>query len=321
MPSTLRPFDWRDLPLLRRYRHQSVCLNSAQAVTRGAALSAADFLASITPAPEVFGRFTWVCSTETDGPPLVGQFTHVPEETVARISFLAPESALDSPSLPALLEGLARSAGARGAFNLLAETDEESVVFAPLRQAGFSIYARQQIWELPPDGETPDPRYRWSAAGAEDDFAIQTLYQSIVPGLVQQIEPPSERHAKTLVCYREGEPIAYADLKQGPRGVWVQPFVHPDVEDTRALLRGLLSWLPHRRERTVYFCVRTYQSWLESALNGLEARPGPRQAVMVKRLTAGQRSLKAFSLPKLEAQGEITTPISQMENASDKVTK
>ncbi len=98
--------------------------------------------------------------------------------------------------------------------------------------------------------------------------------------------------------------------------MWVQPFVHPDVEDARILLRDLLAGLPHR-DRKAYFCVRTYQSWLESALDRLDARPGSRQAVMVKRLTAGQRSLKAFSLPKLESQREVTTPLTRYETGGE----
>jgi len=313
MPPTLRPFDWRDLPLLHRYRNQSVCMDSAHVVTHGASLTAGDLLGSIASATEVFGRFTWICANDHDDQPLMGQAIHPQDEISARIAFLAPEEALESPSSVFLLERLARHAGERGAFNLLAEAEEESVVFAPLRRAGFSIYARQRIWELPTDGATVSSAYQWVAARQQDAAIIHTLYQAIVPGLVQQVEPPSENHAKTLICAQQGELIGYADLKQGSHGIWVQPFVHPDVENPQALLSSLFASLPNRRGRKVYVCVRTYQSWLESALYQLDARPGPGQAAMVKRLTAGQRRIKSFSLLKLEAQREVTTPVSQME--------
>ena len=35
----------------------------------------------------------------------------------------------------------------------------------------------------------------------------------------------------------------------------------------------------------MYVCVRTYQAWLEHVLEDLGAKPGPRQAIMVKHMT------------------------------------
>jgi len=308
MTATLRPFDWRDLPTLHRYRAQGLCLDAALCVTRGSNLAPGVLLSFLTPAS---GILTWICSNECDEQPLLGQMTHAQDENFARLSFLAPEKALESPSLSDLLEQLAQRAGERGAFNLLAEIDEKSIAFEPLRRAGFAIYARQRIWKLEETPTEIKPEIPWKTVDSADAFSVQALYHNVVPGLVQQVEPLSSKHVSGMVCHYDDEVIGYVDLKYGTRGIWAQPFIHPDVEDAELRVRDLLPSLPNQRGRAVYLCVRSYQSWLEPALDALDAQQGPLQAVMVKRLAVQQRSAKPFALPQIDGQREITTPISQ----------
>jgi hypothetical protein len=40
------------------------------------------------------------------------------------------------------------------------------------------------------------------------------------------------------------EPLAYVEIKYGQKGIWAQPFIHPDAEDVPARLAGLLKILP-----------------------------------------------------------------------------
>ena len=308
MTATLRPFDWRDLPVLHRYRAQGLCLDAALGVTRGPNLAPGVLLSYLTP---VTGIFTWICSNEDDQQPLLGQMSHYSDETFARLTFLAPEEALESPSLADLLEQLAQNAGRHGAFNLLAEVDEQSIAFEPLRKAGFAIYARQRIWKLIKNPNNIKPEIPWTAANSSDSFGVLTLYHNVVPGLVQQVEPLSSKQVNGLVCHYNDEIIGYVDLKYGSRGIWAQPFIHPDVKDVESRLCDLLPSLPNQREREVYLCVRSYQSWLEPALNALESQQSLSQAVLVKRLAVQQRSARPFALPQIEGQREITTPISQ----------
>lgn len=309
MTATLRPFRWRDLPSLYRYRSQGLCLDTALGLTRGTDLTSRVLLSYLTPAT---GFFTWICANECDEQPLMGQMTHAPEAAFARLTFLAPEAALASPSTDDLLEQLARQAGSRGAFNLLAEIDEQAPAFEALRQSGFAIYARQIIWQMTGTHPKPDPEIHWKAAKKKDTLGAQLLYHSVVPGLVQQVEPLLNKEANGLVCYQNGEVIAYADLKYGPRGIWVQPFIHPDVENIDVHLQDMIQRIPKHRNRPVYICVRSYQSWLKSALLSMEAEPGPSQAVMVKRLAVQKRSAR-FVLPNIDGQREITTPIARSE--------
>jgi hypothetical protein len=64
----------------------------------------------------------------------------------------------------------------------------------------------------------------------------------------------------------------------------------------------------------VHVCIRSYQAWLESAVEELGAESGPRQAVMARHLTASIKARQAFALPALEGgQPEITAPVARLE--------
>jgi hypothetical protein len=64
----------------------------------------------------------------------------------------------------------------------------------------------------------------------------------------------------------------------------------------------------------VYVCIRSYQSWLEAAMEDLGAEAGPKQAVMVKHLAVQQKAARQFALPALEGgQAEISAPIVRSE--------
>jgi hypothetical protein len=112
------------------------------------------------------------------------------------------------------------------------------------------------------------------------------------------------------VLYQHGELLAFVELKIGNRGVWAQPFVHPDAPELSESFINLIQKIPYRRSRPLYICVRSYQSWLDSAVEELGAEAGPRQAVMVKHLAVAQKASWAYSMPALEGgQPEITASI------------
>lgn len=309
---SIRPFDWRDLPALHRYRQQSVFLHSSLVLTRGPMLISGAMLSALTPS---MGIFTSVSVENGDKDQmLIGQAIHPFGSQCVQLTFLTPGEALGTAVLPPLLEHMSTQAVERGAFRLLADVDESIQAFEVLRQTGFAIYARQRIWQLEgqPVGQTkPTP---WREAVERDLIPVRSLYNNLIPGLVQQVEPfPAER-LRGLV-YREGDDlIAFVELKYGHRGIWAQPFVHPDLEDVSERLADLLANLPNRLSRPVYLCVRSYQAWLEVAIERLGAEPNPRQAMMVKHLAIPQKALRALTLPALEGgRPEVSAPISQSQ--------
>ena len=310
---TVRPFDWRDLPSLHRYRHQSVFLDSALVLTRGPLLVPGALLSYLAPS---MGIFTCVCNGSEDcDQSVIGQIMHSLGSQFAHLSFLTPDKALDSCALAALLEYMATFIGERGAFRLLAEVDEQEKAYEALRRLSFAIYTRQRIWQLTGLPEEKSNANHWRPATKQDMFAIRSLYYNLVPGLVQQVEPFASQRSQGLV-YRQGSDLlAYVELRYGHRGIWAQPFVHPDAQDVVDQFVDLFHNLPYRRSRPVYICVRSYQSWLEPAIEDLGAETGPRQAVMVKHLAIPQKVARAFALPALEGgHPEISAPIARSES-------
>lgn len=310
----IRPFDWRDLPVLLRYRNRGLFFDNTLALTRGQMrVPAGALLSYFAPAT---GIFTYLLANNAAAAePVIGQVMHDVSSPYARLSFLAPDFELESLAVPKLLEYMIRKIGERGAFHLLAEVDENAIAFEVLRRTSFAIYARQRIWRLSGDSTAEPHPAHWRAGTRRDSIPVKSLYHNLVPVLVQQVEPPPSNHTRGLVYCQEGELFGYIELKYGPRGIWAQPFIHPDAEQIDVRLVDLLKDLPDRRNRPVYVCVRSYQSWLEPALEDLGAQPGPRQAVMVKHLAISKRIRRSFPLRALEGgHPEVTAHLVRSES-------
>jgi hypothetical protein len=246
----------------------------------------------------------------------MGQFIHLPGNAISHLTFLAPDHALDAGLVCGLLEYMIVLSGERGAMRLLADADEHSHVFETLRQCGFAIYNRQRIWRfMPQNNRIRSSGHAWRVATDQDVIPVRNLYNNLVPGLVQQIEPFSLQRPRGMVYYQNGELLAYLELKLGHRGVWVQPFIHPDAEDAPSHLLDFIGKVSGRQKRPIYVCIRSYQSWLEPAIEDMGAQAGQRQAVMVRQLIMPQKVTRPFAIPALEGgQTEVSAPIAQLGN-------
>lgn len=263
--------------------------------------------ALLAPLGALIGQFTVVTEVGEGRVGLVGQAEHQADAALAHCTFLSPLTALGSAPLPDLVEYLLKKVGERGAQGLLVELDEHSPGFAALRQAGFSIYARQRIWKLdrPPRGIAGASV--WRPAFERDRLAVQLLQSSLLPGQVQQFEA-SVADLDGYVYVRDGQLVAYAEVRRGSHGIWMQPFVHLDAEPFHEVLLDLVNRLHPRPGRPLYVSVRTYQDWLEKILEDFGARPGPRQVAMARRTVVPLKVEQA----QRAARGvhvEPTTPI------------
>lgn len=308
---TVRPFDWRDFPALHRYRNQCLFLDSTRLLTKGPKLIPAGALFSYFTLGS--GIFTYQSTTNgRSNNILIGQVVHPNGKASARLSFLTPVASLDTPSFPGFVEHVVKEIGERGAIHLLAEVDEVERAFESLRKVGFATYARQRIWRYNKETAGEVLETPWRNGVDRDLISVRSLYANLVPGLVQQVEHPAAHHLQGMV-YRQGdELLAYVEIKYGPQGILVQPFIHPNVENVSARLAYLLHNLPYRRSRPVYLCVRSYQSWLEPSIEDLGAQAGPRQAVMVRHLAIPQKYARKYLLPALErGRPEVSAPITR----------
>jgi hypothetical protein len=311
---TVRSLDLLDLPTIHRYRKGALSLDSERALTRGNPLGAVGLLAYLDPTQHVY---TAVCKDD-GSTALLGGVTFKDEQPFARLSFLSPKEELGSSRVLELLDHLAEQVGSWGALYLLAEVDENSDVYRPLRQAGFSVYAWQRIWDLTDRAALVMGDSEWRPARSYDLIPIQNLYHQIIPGMLQAIQA-CPRKAGGLVSWADDELEAHADLDYGPNGILVNPLIHPDTDEVAVKLAGLLNAIPDRRGRPVYLCMRSYQTWLESVLEDLGAAAGPRQAVMIKRLVALKHAEQTVPANSETAWAKPATPIVRTHRSNSKM--
>lgn len=303
---SIRSLDLLDLPTLYRYRGDVVNLDSVRLLTRGNPLGAMGVMAYVNPRRHIYSAI----STD-DSAIVLGGIIHTHGETFAKLLYLTPDSQMSHPALPALIENLSAEAGKWGAFHVLAEVDETSEAFVPLRAAGFSVYAWQRMWDVSALN-AGNPATRWLRMESINLPAIQNLYHQIVPPLLQPVEP-MPRRAVGLIC-NEGA-SCYVSASSGMAGIVLTPLIHPETRDVGTKLISLVHHLPNRGGRPVYLCVRSYQAWLEPALEDLGAQVGERQAVMVKHLT---RLVKEGQAVKAVQPAGVTVQPSRMSRIERK---
>lgn len=139
---------------------------------------------------------------------------------------------------------------------------------------------------------------------------VRSLYNDLVPGLVQQVEPLPRLSPTGMVYYHDGTLLAYIELRYGLVGIWAHPFVHPDAGDFTPTFGELLRSLPERWGRKVYICVRSYQSWIEGMVEDAGGVLGLSQAVMARHLSVTRRAAQLMTLPAIN--GTRTEPITHI---------
>jgi hypothetical protein len=214
---TAHLFTWRDMQALQNQRERSVFLDSALVLTRGQMLLRGALLSSIVPSSEVFTCV--VDGLDSNPASIIGQFIHPPASSTAHLTFLTPDEAVATPLILELLDYMAILAGQRGALRLLADVDELSEAFESMRRSGYAIFSRQRIWKLEGRQQEKNETANWRSANHRDAGAIRALYNNVVPGLVQQVEPFDAQRPRGLVHDGSGEVHAYVELRYGRRGI------------------------------------------------------------------------------------------------------
>ena len=141
-----------DIPLVTRLMDSGTPLDTEMAYTGNLDLSSAALISRfLLPQRSVYSLLA-----RADKDHVVGQFRLEPNQQ-ARIVYIAPGLDYDQDNTAWLhvLDAMTAEAGKHGAHMLTAEVDEHIKLFETMRVAGFSIYARQEIWQRGP-GPLPD---------------------------------------------------------------------------------------------------------------------------------------------------------------------
>jgi hypothetical protein len=302
----IRPFDIRDFKALHRLRHRGLFLDSIPTLTWGKSL--VPLGAMLIPFSAAMGVFTAVYNDVLgDSQMIFGQVSHSAGSPYAHFTFITPDEAIISPNFSPLLEYLIRWVGVREARHLIAEVDEKAETFEVLRREHFSIYARQRIWRLTDMKGNRGGRLRWRQTNSSDEFNARKLYHGTVPTLVQQVEPSPWDRGSGWAFYRRGEMLGYAQVASGFKGVWVQPFIHQEMEEVDQHLTALLRHLNPRKSHPVYVCLRSYQSRLSHPLEETGAEVSGSQAVMVRHLAVPIKKAALAPIPQINGGTEPTT--------------
>lgn len=262
-------------------------MDTALALTRGSPVGAWAILNNLR---LEHGSYTGILRPGNGQPPLIGQVHYNAGERAARIAYILPRRALESPELSKLLENLCEAACLGGAVCLLAEVEETSPALEQLRRSGFVVYAWQRVWKVTQAPNTNSLPKLWQPASDLDVIAIRNLFQSLVPPLVQSAEPASDHTLQGFVYEQNGELFGYVEAVYGPQGIYLLPLIHPDSEDVPRLIASLITSTPFHLGRPIYISVRSYQAWLEVPLTELQATSAERQALLVKHLAAMERA-------------------------------
>ncbi|MEP7357286.1 MAG: hypothetical protein ABI847_08615 [Anaerolineales bacterium] len=312
----IRPFDWRDVGLVKTLADRGVCLDSETGLTQGNHPLQHALISYLMP---MAGAPTFIWRADGNHSAIFGQLRHRPGEEHAWILYMAPgaqNGAQGPDGWQPLIERLAVEAGDRRAQNLIAEVNEKSPEFESLRRAGFAIYARHTLWKLAPErapATTPaaEPVALRPATRA-DGPAVNTLYSNVVPRLVQQVEPGPQHIERGYVLQDGQELVAYLDVSRGPQGIWVEPFLHPEAYDlSEPVLLACLQLLAGREDKPLYVCVRRYQDWLQEVVARVGFEALGSQAVMVKRLAV--RISEPVLKPLTVVEGQVPTPITSAQ--------
>lgn len=277
----IRPFDLRDLALIHRLNDQVITLHTEFALTnnrhplRGAITSML-----------VGGQFpTYVWKAEErDAEGFVQLYLDEPgvHAHMVRAALHMEDAAANGLWLP-FMEQLIAELGSRGVQSIIAEVNETGDELVWLKQAGFAVYTRQDIWISQHAGESNHAdlfRPRQSL----DDWDIQLLYAHTVPPMVQLVEPLPPLDRGESWVFREGQELAaFVHLHYGPSATWLRFFIHPNADTkTEAIVAAALRLKRPHPDHPLYCCVRRYQSWLQNGLENNGFRFWNNQAVMVK---------------------------------------
>jgi hypothetical protein len=253
--------------------------------TCGTPLTLHNLLARMSPS---HSALTYVCDKK-DSLNLYAQVINRQFAEGGQFSFVVGDPYADPGNMIELLEKIIQAAGDWRVFHLLADLPEGEPFREAFVRAGFRVWAHQRVYRLnQKDGNcapaTDSIKFEWRSWTHADMRAMQQLYHLVVPGLFQSIEPLTRRTRLGLVAYDEkGSLLGYADLDSGPKGVWVQPVIDPNVSNPQ-LLRALLAEIPEVFGRPIFLATRSYQPWTQNIAEQLGSSDVSSQTLLVRYL-------------------------------------
>lgn len=314
--------------LISIYRLRGVVLPPEEALINAYSPVRAALLSSVSAFRwDFFQPMTYILSQQQDNQELLGiaQTQENRRRATARVVYLAPDSAWEDLTIwSRWLDDLCEKAGERGMRRLLACLPAEGARVWAFRQAGFHLYAHEEIFRLAdlPSQPAVGGGTGFRARRAEDAWGLARLYDATTPPVVQRAEGLSQAGRDEAICAPvashdirgyvlevEQEIVGYAETRRGRQGAWVRFLLHPQARDAvETLVRGVLGRLPNQG---VYCGLRDYQGGVRSALEAMGFEAFARRALLVRYIAVFAPRSVAELVAAVERGAEVVAPVSR----------
>lgn len=274
--------------------------------TRGTPLTLHNLLARISPAQNAIAYV----QEEKGIQNLYAQVLQCRFAMGGQFSFIVGQREADTQRMTELIEQVISVAGEWGVYYLLADLPEAEPFLEAFAATGFRVWAHQRVYllrqtDVQKTQQEIASQYAWRTWTSADIPAMQQLYRMVVPGLFQNIEPLTRRAQLGMVAYDKSQHLlGYVDIESGPKGVWAQPVVAPNMSDP-GLIAALIAELPDVFGRPVSLAVRSYQPWLRNMADQLSHQGVSQQTLLARYLAMPKL---AFELDReLALEGAVST--------------
>jgi len=323
----VRLFGLQDVLLLRRLQPQCVGFNLRRLLLDAPSPVSSALLGYLT--HHHLGAITCVRKDMIDGQNLWG-FAQVwprPDRPEWDLGYLAPSLTSDENAdlWRGLLNDLVLFGVERGILRIYARASEDTQTEGVLRQAGFTVVSREEVFALSRCEEPASPSRPAGlrAVGSQDSWALSELYRQAVPQLVRRTEEFPTRLVATpfsglpaltpideYVWAEEGRIIAHLGLCSSPKGYWLEVVALPERRaDTSPHIRYMLSLAVCSPRTPVYCPVPDYASGLGQVLRALGFEAYARQVLLVVHTAARVPVRRQRRVMGLEGRADVRTPL------------
>jgi hypothetical protein len=246
----------------------------------------------------------------------------------ADIAFIAPSLEADEDAVSIwyrLLAECAQEIGERGGQRIFAQISGGNGAEEVFRQAGYTIYAREDVYRLTHWGAHLDKSRMLRHQRARDGWTLLRLYAQFTPRAVQIAEgmlSPEGQGGKVgdwwdqsrgsgFILESDSEIAGAARLRRGNAAYWLHFWLHPQAEEqSDQLVRGALAVLWAAPRHPIYCNVRDYESGLRGALEQAGFQYFLTRSLLVKHTTARAKESVIKLMPALEKRPEPVTSVS-----------
>jgi hypothetical protein len=322
------PFSPGDSLRIYRLQRKGIVLDLQRSLTEPHTPLWEAYVAFLT--QQAMGQPTYVLYDPHQGEAFI-QVRYRPHQAAADVTYLSP--ALDENHHVArawtrLLDGACIDAASRGIQRVFASLEESSPAVDVFYQAGFMLYAGEDIYRLVhKENRTVQPAVPGLRLQQPEDWpGIQKLCVAITPQRVRQAEGGIatatgwEKNCQRYVLPgADGDDlVAMVSICTGGLAHWLRLLVHPDVPQeacagsssnlTQGLIRWGLATLNSSSSRPVYCNVRQYESGVQAALLATGFEPLATRVLMVKHTVAWVKTLSPELVPALKGSVEPLPP-------------